>query len=298
MASDADVESLRKEIGLLKSLLDEERRKNIIVDGTNANASALVQQTPVPPLKFPSQESIAAVPNSTRHMSFKEEKLEDLQRQMTNQNQMSASSKSRHKSQVSPLASAELYKDSPIALEGLDLVPIDSRRGKWLLTGRQVLSRKENGNELALKLRETWLWSGRALVVDKIVVVPLEKEPVDFGSIIRSRQEILPPMKQEEKKDEKLYHNTAHNEPVALTAETADTSTTVPSPAATAKTTPLSVPPAKAEEKAATAVVFQSEQNPALGAKEENPPKQVETVAKVEDTVDASGSAAAAGTGT
>ncbi|KAL4138589.1 hypothetical protein PRIC2_002094 [Phytophthora ramorum] len=47
---------------------------------------------------------------------------------------------------------------------------VGTRRGKWWLRDRQVLSRAmlEEGGA-TLKLRETWVWSGRSVVLDKIV---------------------------------------------------------------------------------------------------------------------------------
>ncbi|KAH7492249.1 uncharacterized protein KRP23_1161 [Phytophthora ramorum] len=47
---------------------------------------------------------------------------------------------------------------------------VGTRRGKWWLRDRQVLSRamlEEGGG--TLKLRESWVWSGRSVVLDKIV---------------------------------------------------------------------------------------------------------------------------------
>ncbi|KAL3667339.1 hypothetical protein V7S43_007566 [Phytophthora oleae] len=48
---------------------------------------------------------------------------------------------------------------------------VGSRHGKWWLRERQVLSRAtadEDGAE-TLKVRETWVWSGRTVILDKIV---------------------------------------------------------------------------------------------------------------------------------
>ncbi|GMF30952.1 unnamed protein product [Phytophthora lilii] len=47
---------------------------------------------------------------------------------------------------------------------------VGARRGKWWLKDRQVLSRttSEDG-ATSLKVRETWVWSGRTVVLDKIV---------------------------------------------------------------------------------------------------------------------------------
>ncbi|OWZ04292.1 hypothetical protein PHMEG_00023827 [Phytophthora megakarya] len=45
---------------------------------------------------------------------------------------------------------------------------VGTRRGKWYLRDRQVLSRTA-GEVETLKVRETWVWSGRTVILDKIV---------------------------------------------------------------------------------------------------------------------------------
>ncbi|KAF4037838.1 hypothetical protein GN244_ATG10058 [Phytophthora infestans] len=48
---------------------------------------------------------------------------------------------------------------------------VGSRRGKWWLRERQVLSRTiaDEDGAVTLKVRETWVWSGRTVILDKIV---------------------------------------------------------------------------------------------------------------------------------
>ncbi|EGZ26073.1 hypothetical protein PHYSODRAFT_479540 [Phytophthora sojae] len=56
---------------------------------------------------------------------------------------------------------------------------VGARRGKWWLRDRQVLPRsasEDGGGGETLKVRETWVWSGRAVVLDKIVRLDDEEE--------------------------------------------------------------------------------------------------------------------------
>ncbi|ETM36047.1 hypothetical protein PPTG_04246 [Phytophthora nicotianae INRA-310] len=48
---------------------------------------------------------------------------------------------------------------------------VGARRGKWWLRDRQVLSRAaaDEDGTVTLKVRETWAWSGRTVILDKIV---------------------------------------------------------------------------------------------------------------------------------
>jgi hypothetical protein len=68
---------------------------------------------------------------------------------------------------------SSLSNDIDYAIQSGLLLPIDSRRGKWILHDRQVLSKSETIEEIALKIRETWSWCGRTIIVDKIVPIPL-----------------------------------------------------------------------------------------------------------------------------
>lgn len=66
---------------------------------------------------------------------------------------------------------------STVLAEYVDHVPVDAKRGKWWLKDRQVLSRKvvaPNAEFMTVKVRELWLWSGRTVIVDKVVTVPTE----------------------------------------------------------------------------------------------------------------------------
>jgi hypothetical protein len=55
---------------------------------------------------------------------------------------------------------------------------VGSRRGKWWLRDRQVLSRAsvDEDGAATLKVRETWAWSGRTVVLDKIVQIDEETQ--------------------------------------------------------------------------------------------------------------------------
>uniref|UniRef100_K3X2D2 Uncharacterized protein n=1 Tax=Globisporangium ultimum (strain ATCC 200006 / CBS 805.95 / DAOM BR144) TaxID=431595 RepID=K3X2D2_GLOUD len=58
----------------------------------------------------------------------------------------------------------------------LEQAPVDTKRGKWWLKERQVLSRNVPSpvdDCIAIKVREVWLWSGRTVIVDKIVTCPI-----------------------------------------------------------------------------------------------------------------------------
>ncbi|RLN61317.1 hypothetical protein BBJ28_00005328 [Nothophytophthora sp. Chile5] len=61
-------------------------------------------------------------------------------------------------------------------------VPVDSKRGKWWLRDRQALSHNvpTSVDDCAVvKVRETWQWSGRTVILDKIVL--LSREQHDEG---------------------------------------------------------------------------------------------------------------------
>ncbi len=54
-------------------------------------------------------------------------------------------------------------------------IPINTKRGKWILQDQQILARNvvtTKDQVVAMKVREKWLWSGRIVVVDKIVMLP------------------------------------------------------------------------------------------------------------------------------
>ncbi|KAG7382814.1 hypothetical protein PHYPSEUDO_004322 [Phytophthora pseudosyringae] len=53
-----------------------------------------------------------------------------------------------------------------------------ARRGKWWLRDRQVLSRAtpDEDGSATLKVRETWVWLGRTVILDKIMRVDAEKQ--------------------------------------------------------------------------------------------------------------------------
>ncbi|KAG3114200.1 hypothetical protein PI124_g6997 [Phytophthora idaei] len=55
---------------------------------------------------------------------------------------------------------------------------VGARRGKWWLRDRQVLSRTiaDEGGVVILKVRERWFWSGRMVILDKIVRLDEEKQ--------------------------------------------------------------------------------------------------------------------------
>ncbi|RLN49300.1 hypothetical protein BBJ28_00007196 [Nothophytophthora sp. Chile5] len=57
-------------------------------------------------------------------------------------------------------------------------VPVDSKRGKWWLRDRQALSHNVSTSAddcAAVKVRETWQWSGRTVILDKIVLLSREQ---------------------------------------------------------------------------------------------------------------------------
>ncbi|KAE8895473.1 hypothetical protein PF005_g1266 [Phytophthora fragariae] len=75
---------------------------------------------------------------------------------------------------------------------------VGSRRGKWWLRDRQVLSRaaSEDGGGATLKVRETWVWSGRTVVVDKIVRLDDEEEEEEEGQEPVELEQAQPEAKQ------------------------------------------------------------------------------------------------------
>ncbi|KAG7394607.1 hypothetical protein PHYBOEH_004965 [Phytophthora boehmeriae] len=80
--------------------------------------------------------------------------------------------------------SQEAYRVSPRKESRLYIhhAAVGSRRGKWWFRERQVLGRSQSDDDCAtLKVRETWVWSGRTVILDKIVRVDDHEEPEASG---------------------------------------------------------------------------------------------------------------------
>ncbi|KAG1695270.1 hypothetical protein DVH05_020649 [Phytophthora capsici] len=125
-----EVATLKRELEELKLQLDQERKKNVTVQ----RESSLDTQQQLNPEWGSSQGEGT---NKTKRRSDK-------------------------KATPSSLKESRIY---------VQHAAVGSRRGKWWLRERQVLSRAtadEDGAE-TLKVREIWVWSGRTVILDKIV---------------------------------------------------------------------------------------------------------------------------------
>lgn len=173
-----DVLALRREVELLKALLIQEREKS---NDTSQREPSSTR--PVSPGKSPSSKSSPPLANSsTAKEQRSPPKLSGIS---SGDNSSNSTCGQRGASMRWNIASLAGQTPAQIAAEAqerslyLQHVPVDTKRGKWWLKDRQVLSRNAPSpydDCIAIKVRETWLWSGRTVVVDKIVTCP---RPVD-----------------------------------------------------------------------------------------------------------------------
>lgn len=90
----------------------------------------------------------------------------------------------------SAAASASYSKEPRVYVQH---AAVGARRGKWWLRDRQVLSRAtpHEDDGATLKVRETWVWSGRTVVLDKIVRLDEEKQEEERADVDQTRDEEL-----------------------------------------------------------------------------------------------------------
>ncbi|POM59734.1 hypothetical protein PHPALM_31487 [Phytophthora palmivora] len=88
------------------------------------------------------------------------------------------------------------------------------RRGKWWLRDRQVLSRATQDEYSSVKVRETWTWSGRTVILDKIVRLDEEDEQVE-----QDKPELEEPKGSNSQQTSPAEVAAASNEALSLTAQ-------------------------------------------------------------------------------
>lgn len=183
-----DVQALQREVALLKTLLHQERAKS-------SSSSSQRELSPTRPAS-PSKASV----------TFNDTKDESSPRKSVPMTISSSSQRARSMRYGNGRnASTERTNTLHAPLES-QLEPIDTKRGKWWLKDRQVLSRNApspTDDVIAMKVRETWLWSGRTVIVDKIVTYAAA------------------PAHHESDDDDVEHENDAHNRPESFVSATA-----------------------------------------------------------------------------
>lgn len=160
MASADQVAELMKEVETLRALLEHERKKSASATVVSPKAPEPVSLSPVKPL--------------------------DTQRAQSPRVSMNSSSKARSQ-QFEP-------QQQPVTEMEWNDPPVGTKRGKWWLQDRQILSRNaptRRDDCVAVKVREAWLWNGRPVIVDKIVmcVMPVAHSGEDQEDAIPQEQQ-------------------------------------------------------------------------------------------------------------
>ncbi|GLD92801.1 hypothetical protein PINS_up001380 [Pythium insidiosum] len=177
MATAEEVEALKREVELLRQLVHNEHQ--------TSSGSAL-ERTPRQSTSLPHSP---VKPTQDVYFTASKPHGDDMRRETSPRRPMTASSPMRGKTirwkdtpqQFSQHQQRPTYpnrfESSPSA--STTFVPIDSKRGKWWLKDRQILSRNvpsPNDQMVSMKVRETWQWSGRNVVIDKIVSLPRSRD--------------------------------------------------------------------------------------------------------------------------
>ncbi|GAB9465528.1 hypothetical protein Gpo141_00002935 [Globisporangium polare] len=174
-----DVQALKREVELLKTLLHQERKKSSSSSGASQrDVSPTRPVSPVKPLpndrpSFRASANIKSQPALSSQQSDDGRESERSPRKNIALGSASQRGKSMRWNNTS--SSAQTPATARDRTMYLQHVPVDTKRGKWWLKDRQVLSRNVPSpfdDCIAMKVRETWLWSGRTVVVDKIVTCP------------------------------------------------------------------------------------------------------------------------------
>lgn len=161
-----DVQALKREVELLKTLLSQEREKS---ESARERGPSLTR--PASPAKSTGSKNAPLLSSSSKP------ELRPRQPPVLNNNDSSTAGQ-RGRSLRWSAANRSGQPPTPSTREpllALEHVPVDTKRGKWWLKDRQILSRNTpspSSDCIAVKVRETWLWSGRTVVVDKIVTCP------------------------------------------------------------------------------------------------------------------------------
>lgn len=169
MASVDQVAELKKEVETLRALLEHERKKSVSATAVSPNAPEPVSLSPVKPV-----DTLGAQ-GAQSPRAF-----------------MKSPSKARSQRFEPPPQQSEMEWNEP---------PVGTKRGKWWLQDRQILSRNTPSRRddcVAVKVREAWVWNGRPVIVDKIVMCALPvprrggEDEEDVG--IREEQHRIQPL--------------------------------------------------------------------------------------------------------
>lgn len=175
-SDDVDVQALKREVELLKTLLQKERTKSSTNGASQRDVSPTrpispVKPVPVDRLSFRASSTIKAPPPQSQESDGDRANERSLQKNIA-LSSASQRGKSMRWNSTSSAQSPAVVSERAMYLQH---VPVDTKRDKWWLKDRQILSRNVPSpfdDCIAMKVRETWLWSGRTVVVDKIVTCP------------------------------------------------------------------------------------------------------------------------------
>lgn len=194
MESEADVQALRREVELLKTLLHQERKKSsatnhllsnsTMKNARSASSEVLRSVSPVEPVPMDHFSRGSVRPSTSQDDDAEKHNDDQSPRQDIATGSTSVRDKGMRWNTNSP---QQAHTPTPDQHQNhqqqqrqwnvayLQHVPVDTKRGKWWLKDREILSRNVPSPYdgcIAMKVRETWLWSGRAVVVDKIITCP------------------------------------------------------------------------------------------------------------------------------
>lgn len=165
------VSELKKEVETLRALLEHERKKSVSSSAVvSPNAPEPVSLSPVKPVDTHGAQG-AQSPRAF----------------------IKSPSKARSQRFEAPLQQSLGEWNEP---------PVGTKRGKWWLQDRQILSRNaptRRDDCVAVKVREAWVWNGRPVIVDKIVMCAMpvprrDDEDEDDVGIREEQQHRIQPL--------------------------------------------------------------------------------------------------------
>lgn len=173
---DVDVQALKREVELLKTLLHQERKKSSSSDTGQRDVSPT---RPVLPVKSLPADRPSFRASSNTNLSTPAPQQSDGDRDSERNLRKNIALGSASQRGKSMRWNNTSCAQTPITVHDrtmyLQHVPVNTKCGKWWLKDRQILSRNVPSpfdDCIAMKVRETWLWSGRTVVVDKIITCP------------------------------------------------------------------------------------------------------------------------------
>jgi hypothetical protein len=161
---------------MLKFMLEQERVRGGTVSGEMSTRLVGTPRLPSPTRSHQQQQQDSFFPDSRPSGSGEYRRDSTPRRPATAASSPSRGKTLRWKETSSTSASHQPHQQS---LSYTQFVPTDTKRGKWWLRDRQILTRNvpaPNDHTVAMKVRETWQWSGRTVVVDKIVTGPRPRD--------------------------------------------------------------------------------------------------------------------------